>query len=204
MQGSASCDVYKTTTQSDGSKCGVSCWTVLVDFWNSLLHKRWGIWNYNIILLGDLPQCCHWITYIGQEVHVHLRVWYILCAVFSSPNPPSFPSTLPSSPPPLSPFLFPPLSHFSLPPPPHTHSFVSSTCCVVWLKSMWTTGESIQSTLMDTVLMTMPLSGSGRYSGESVSTLFNQTCDPSLDYVQHNSTLTVLYVHLQCACGISL
>ena len=60
VQGSASCVVYKTTTHSDGSKCGISCCTVLVDFWNSLLHKRWGIWNYNIILLGDLPKCCHW------------------------------------------------------------------------------------------------------------------------------------------------
>ena len=34
VQGSASCDVYKTTTHSGSSKCVVSCWIVLVDFWD--------------------------------------------------------------------------------------------------------------------------------------------------------------------------
>lgn len=134
---------------------------------------------------------------IGQEVHVHLRVWYIQCAVFSSPNAPSPSSSLPFSSPP---FVLP---SCHLPPhlPPHTHTHIlSSTCCVVWLKSMWTTGESIQSTLMDTILMMMSLSGSGRYSRDSVSTLSNQTRNPTM----HNSTVTVLCVHLQCACGISL
>ena len=138
--------------------------TVVVPSVQSAVEQFWLIFGIAPQKMGKLELKCHlfwrftqmnnlhwsWGAYTSKSL-VHLLMFF---------PPPTFPLFLLLSPLSLpSCHLPPPL----IPPPTHTHTpSTCSTCCVVWLKSMWRTGGSIQSMLMDTLLMTTSLSGSGR------------------------------------------